>query len=165
MGPVEDREICFGTVLDDPKQYPGLFLGSTSADPRVTVTLDPRRASFSLRRQRRFQPTIVRLGYAISAIISGNLPPCTPLKPFLLSVSLSDLFLKMFSCHCVFFSFLDDSYEYRGGGEEEGEVEKSIGRVREKSAEMPPYDCLLLVKPQVRKEALMDLVARVRMRV
>ncbi|KAJ8478936.1 hypothetical protein OPV22_022663 [Ensete ventricosum] len=61
--------------------------------------------------------------------------------------------------------FLDDFYEYRGGGEEEGEVEKSIGRVREKSAEMPPYDCLLLVKPQVRKEALMELVARVGMRV
>ncbi|RRT61105.1 hypothetical protein B296_00030389 [Ensete ventricosum] len=61
--------------------------------------------------------------------------------------------------------FLDDFYEYRGGGEEEGEVDKSIGRVREKSAEMPPYDCLLLVKPQVRKEALMELVARVGMRV
>ncbi|RRT68896.1 hypothetical protein GW17_00044184 [Ensete ventricosum] len=28
---------------------------------------------------------------------------------------------------------------------------------------MPLYDCLLLVKPHVRKEALMDLVARVGM--
>ncbi|EHA8589609.1 hypothetical protein COCNU_scaffold011442G000010 [Cocos nucifera] len=30
---------------------------------------------------------------------------------------------------------------------------------------MPLYDCLLLAKPQVKKEALMDLVARVSRRV
>ncbi|CAL9178981.1 unnamed protein product, partial [Musa hybrid cultivar] len=83
--------------------YPGLFLGSTSTNPRVSVTLDPRRSSFSLRR-------------------TAEIPA--------------------------------DHRPSRGGGEEEGEVEKSIGRAREKSAEMPPYDCLLLVKPQVRKEAL-----------
>lgn len=35
------------------------------------------------------------------------------------------------------------------------------GKKRKKKKKMPLYDCMLLLKPHVKKEALMDLVARV----
>ncbi|XP_065043372.1 uncharacterized protein LOC135676285 isoform X2 [Musa acuminata AAA Group] len=38
---------------------------------------------------------------------------------------------------------------------------RAIDRKRRIKAAMPLYDCLFLVKPHVRKESLMDLVARV----